>query len=170
MDKNIDQAVKWLLRDETGDEAQNDPSRKENVNGLSNKRVGLWTGSVDWADSDFTPAFAAELLLVHVWHPCGCDLLPSGLDYWTFDLGYRFSPVDARRWLCLAAGLRPEKFDPRLLEAMMGKKTPRDLILEMDVFVRRRQKVDPQWDVCKHWWTNRSNRARDRAIKLSRES
>ena len=45
--------------------------------------------------------------------------------------------------------------------------TTADIIRQMDVLVRRRLKVQPEWGECAHWWTNRANRARDRAVKLA---
>lgn len=166
MEQNFDQAVKWLWVDETGIEAENDPSRSSNRFGVSLAMLSLWTGDRMY-DASFDKKRARGLFLDHIWNPFGCSDLPAGLDYWVFDCGYRFGGV-AKNWLALSLKLNPFKAEPRLVAEMIKKQTPRDIILEMDVFVRRRMKSDPAWEECKHWWTNRTNRARDRAIKLSR--
>lgn len=169
MAENFERSVEWLLTDETGEEAQNDPSRAGNTYGLNATHLDSWGIGVDSLADVLTREFVETLYLDHIWTPCSCDALPSGLDYWLFDLGYRFNTVVAKRWLCTALKLNIDRFDIKLINSILEKRTPRDVIVEMDVLVRRRLKVQPDWDECKHWWTNRSNRARDRAIKLSRE-
>lgn len=169
MDSNFKRSVELLLTDETGEEAANDPTRSGNVFGISPARLDLWAGDSYPGDKRLTRQNAIDLYKVHLWDACGCGSFVTGLDYWVFDCGYRFSPNDAFRWSYLALGLDPVRSSKVLFQELLSKRTPRDVILEMDVFVRRRMKVDPKWEVCKHWWTNRANRARDRAVKMSKE-
>ena len=166
MESSFRQAVEWLEIDETGKEAKNDPSRAYNKFGVTEHMVKEWTGKT------YSPGFSREeardLLLKYKWIPLNCNKLPKGLDYWIFDCGYRFGPI-AVKWLYYALKLKGEKEEEKLLIEVLKTKIPRDVILEIDVYARKRLKVDPLWGECKHWWTNRTNRARDRAVKFSRE-
>lgn len=168
MKDNFKSSIEWLFIDETGAESKAVPGQPLKVHAISAKHLALWTGRIGNRIDELSRVDAVALLRAHVWNEVGADNLESGLDYWCFDTCYRFGGDNCRRWLNLALGLDAHrKTDPAVIAACKAKMTTRDIILQMDVLVRRRLKVDPQWEECKHWWTNRTNRARDRAVKLS---
>lgn len=159
MDENFIRAWEGLLKDETGAESRNDPSRRNHVYGVARDTVGKWLDGAGGGSLRGEGPSTGELQrLFHekLWIVLSCNLLPAGVDYFVFDCGVRFSPGDSTRWLRLAS----EAGDP------LVEPTPGDVIRRMDVFVRRRLKSDPRWEEYKHWWTNRANRARDRALKM----
>lgn len=166
MKDNFETAFTWLLIDESGPESKNDPSRGEVSFGVTAKKQALWLDKIE-PFAAYSRDDAKTLLKMHVWDKVYSDELSRGLDYWMFDCGYRFSPQDAVRWLSLSLDLKPQA-ESRLVLEIVRTKSARDVILNMEVLVRRRMRVDPLWEECKHWWTNRTTRARDRAIKFSR--
>lgn len=159
-------AIKWLLIDEGGNEAKNDPSRAPMVYAIDARRLAVWTGSLEKRIDELDKEEAIALLYTHLWSVARCGELPAGLDYWVFDCAYRFSPGDAIRWLHLALGIPPVS-EPRLRDQMLKVKSVRDVVCTMEGLVRRRMKISPHWEECKHWWTNRTTRARERALKSS---
>lgn len=109
---------------------------------------------------------AAQLVHDNCWIKSSAELLPHGLDYYCFDSTFRFGQMNTMRWLNLACGLdsRANLFQSTF-EAL--RKLPLEpVIVAMDLLIRRRLKSHAQWTENKHWWTNRCNRARDRALKV----
>lgn len=160
------QAFRYLIVDETGPESKNDPSRRGHTLGVDNSVISGWIDPIPGNTDGLCPAELELVFFAKIWKVCHCSELSPGLGYFIFDCGVRFGAANASRWLNLAAGLDMLRaFDKRLLTNI----SPADLVRRVDVYVRRRLKADPQWEVCKHWWTNRANRARDRALKMIRE-
>jgi lysozyme family protein len=157
----FERAVEAILVDEGGEEAENDPSRAGARFGVSAERIGILKEDLT---KELAICFYAEL-----WTAAGCEERSPALGYYLLDLSLRFSPEVAQKWLRLALGL-DQLAGKGQVEAKLAQISTRDLILLMEVFVRRRLKSDPRWEECKHWWTNRANRARDRAVKWSREA
>lgn len=171
MKDNFPKAIEWLLIDESGEEAKNDPSRPAKRFGVSLKQLAAWTGRIGNRLDELSKADAIAFLRVNCWNAVRADDLPSGLDYWFFDICYRFDPASCRRWYLMALGFDGiREPDEKAVAAVAGKMTASDIIRQMDVLVRRRLKVQPEWGECAHWWTNRANRARDRAVKLAQSS
>lgn len=147
----LDLALHWLILDETGEESTNDPSRNDPATRCATTHT-------------------REIFEVTLWERLAAERLPRGLDYYVLDCAFRFTIDDVQRWLNLSLRLPPENKSFKLVETCLQQQTVRDTILLMDAFVRRKLKTDPGWMMCKHWWTNRANRVRDRAVALSRET
>lgn len=150
----LELVIRAVLADETGRESQNDPSR-------SSLRFGI----KDWGVMEPGEAGARERYAA-LWIAENFESYSLSLGYYLFDLSIRFNPVLAFRWLKLGLGL-DQLADEKQVRLRLEQLTTRDVILLMEVYVRRRLKSEPQWPECKHWWTNRANRARDRAVKWS---
>lgn len=163
MDERFRLAVSLLTRDEQGPESMNDPSRNSKILGVMDHRLAGWLSIPVDRIKTTRHGDIERALRKEVWEACGCNGLPCGVDYFIFDCGVRFSIDDALRWLRLAYEINPTT---EITESILSRFTPADAIRRVDVYVRRRLKSEAQWDECKHWWTNRANRARDRALKM----
>ena len=158
-------AMELVLKDETGEESFCDPSRRDLYVGLSADRASKWgLGEL----SALTSEQIVKAYYEKVWQKLELEKLPPGLGYFMLDCGVRFGEDNAWNWLCFALELPPGNTDKKLVWHLVSLKTSRDVVLLIDSYVRRRLKVDAKWGLCKHWWTNRANRARDRAVKLNR--
>ena len=157
----FERAVEAILKDESGEEAENDPSRAE-------ARFGVFTHEVGVDSREEITLEAAKAFYLQLWNRALCEKYSPALGYYMLDLSCRFGPEVPQKWMRLALGL-DQLAGLGQLNAKLEQLTTRDVILLMEVFVRRRLKSDARWEVCKHWWTNRANRARDRAVKWSRE-
>ena len=146
--------MRAILIDESGREARNDPSR-------ANTRFGFKLKEGEELSKD-----EAIERLSKLWFEVQGERFSPGLGYFMLDVSLRFSPELAHRWLRLSLGL-DQLASWGVVAGKLDEKTPRDIILLMDTFVRRRLKSEGLWPMCKHWWTNRANRARDRAVKWS---
>lgn len=158
-------SLRALLTDEGGIEAQNDPSREKLRFGVSERMLTLWDAKHPF--DELTAQQAAAMLQEHLWSRAGCAEYPVGLDYFMFDASWRFGSEQAEKWIKLAVGL-DMLAQRKMMLVLVSQLTASDCIRLVDVYIRRRLKSDPRWEVCKHWWTNRSNRVRDRALKMAR--
>lgn len=163
-EESFQRAVNYILVDETGEEAKNDPSRAEARFGLFEGQYRLYRG-IPIEEASRSEAREVYRLYWEMLH--GKELSPP-LGYYLLDVAIRFNPGLAERWLRLALGLDQLAVWGQV-KTKLEELTTRDIVLLVEVFVRRRLKSDPQWEECKHWWTNRANRSRDRAVKWSRE-
>lgn len=157
-------AVKYIITDETGEEAHNDPSRKTRVYGLTAANCKEFTGKEieEIVEEDIIRGYK------NIWDVFSGDDLSPPLAYYMLDLSVRFDPIVAQRWFRLSLGLDILAHKSQV-KAKLESITTRDIIVLMEVYVRRRLKSEQRWNECKHWWTNRANRVRDRAVKWSRE-
>jgi hypothetical protein len=150
-------ALKYLLADEMGKEAERDPSRNTPRHfAVTPAILHLYSEGSPQQLEVLTEEEASNILRAVVWDVVDADYLPLGVDYFAFDLGYRFTTPVARQWLMYAGAYSPDRPAATVM------------IEELDRLQRRRLRSDPQWASCKYWWTNRSNRPRDRAYKLCR--
>ncbi len=99
------------------------------------------------------------------WKYPGCDALSSGLDYFVFDTGLVCGgPRVATNWLNLLAGPRAYCHDDAIAYANeIGLEAA---ISGIEFYRRRRFKAHPLWPVLGAEWTNRTNRAKQRALRL----
>lgn len=141
MMQNFQQSVEWLVRDETGPEAVALHSSVERFEG---------EGYALWLRSDY-------------WDPLLLDHWRAGLDYYLFDLSFRFSPRLVRWWVERITGECYEDAE----SALCCVSVP-DAIGHLDHISRENLKSRVDWFKNKHWWTNRANRPKIRAVKLSR--
>lgn len=141
MMQNFDQSIEWLVKDETGPEAK---ALKSSVMPKLLER-----DYKDWLKADY-------------WDPLLLDYWRSGLDYYLFDLSFRFSPRLVRWWVERITGECYEDAE----KALCCISVP-DAIAHLDHISRENLKSRKDWFINKHWWTNRANRPRSRAVKLS---
>lgn len=112
---------------------------------------------------------AFEIYKERYWDTCSCDLLPVGVDYFTFDSGLLSGVGTAIRWLQRSVGATPDGFiGPKTLAAI-DKDHPLDIVLKMEALRRQRLRTLSLWSIYGRGWTNRVNKATLRAKKLIAE-
>lgn len=139
MFENCDTAINWLLLDEVH-------SREEDA-------VKLWGKDYrDWLISDY-------------WDPLCCNALSSGVDYFIFDLGFRFTPALVLKWMKTHYSVSTQS---ALLHTLCDRQNAdsRELIFYLDGLSRNNLRSLPEWKAKCSVWTNRANRVRDRALKV----
>ena len=110
-------------------------------------------------------ARALRLYLEVYWKHPGCDTLGSGLDYFVFDTGLVCGgPAVVARWLELLAGPAARGFEEAIEYA--NQLDLETAISGIEFYRRRRFKLSPLWPVLGAEWTNRTNRAKQRAMRL----
>lgn len=109
---------------------------------------------------------AFEIYDKRYWDPVSADLLPYGVDYFTFDSGMLNGVGTAIRWLQRAVGASPDGIiGPKTLDAI-GRDHPLDILVKMEALRRQRLRSLALWSVYGRGWTNRVNKAMVRARKL----
>ena len=102
------------------------------------------------------------------WKHPGCDSLARGLDYFVFDTGLVCGgPTVAAHWLELLAGPRAYSFEDAIEYA--NELDLETAISGVEFYRRRRFKTSPLWPVLGAEWTNRCNRAKQRALRMGAE-
>lgn len=100
------------------------------------------------------------------WNPCSCNLLPVGVDYFTFDSALLSGVGAAIRWLQRAVGAEPDgKIGPKTM-AKVAEADPLSVLTKMEAYRRARLHTLANWSVYGRGWTNRVNKATARAKKL----
>lgn len=109
---------------------------------------------------------AFKIYVTRYWNPCDCDLLPVGVDYFTFDSAILSGTGTAIRWLQRAVGAVPDgQIGPKTLAAVAADH-PMDILLKMEALRRQRLRTLAQWPIYGRGWTNRVNKSKTRALKL----
>lgn len=104
--------------------------------------------------------------LTAVWNVLCCDDLVDGLDYFMLDTAVACSSVNAARWLELLAHnpIVNVTYEGAVEHAnALGAET---VISGLELYRRRRLKVDPEWQRYGVEWSNRCTRAKKRALKM----
>lgn len=99
------------------------------------------------------------------WKYPGCDDLSPGLDYFVFDSSLVCGgPGVVARWLQLLAGPVGRTYEEAV--EYLNSLDLETALSGIEFYRRRRFKSDPLWGVLGPEWTNRTNRAKQRALKL----
>ena len=103
------------------------------------------------------------------WKHLGCDGARGGLDYFIFDSSLVCGgPGNVARWIQLLAAPGGNcRFDEAL--AWVNSLDLETAIRGLEFYRRRRLRASPQWPVLGAEWTNRCNRAKQRALAMGAE-
>lgn len=170
MDTNFGVALGYLKLDEASKERDLDLVRPKMPHGISLVQYHVWKknslatretlGGLDPAEIE---AFYREVY----WLPVGGSHLPSGMDYFLFDLSHRFSSARVLRWFHRTIGrehyILPSPVDSEVCERV----GVRDCIYQLDRLSRQSLRSTREWEMYCTVWTNRANRVRARALKMS---
>lgn len=168
MRDTLEQAKLWCKQDEGGfDDDPDDPG------GATKFGINLYDYR-EFVDSKGTAEDVRELSLekafeiyeVRYWGPCSCDILPRGLDYFTFDSAILSGVRTAILWLQRATGVDPDGIlGPKSLHALEVC-DHLSILSAMETLRRHRLRTLPTWPKYGRGWTNRVNRAVVRSKKL----
>lgn len=115
-----------------------------------------------------TSAEVASIYKRDYWDKCGCDSLPKGLDYCTFDYAVNSGPARAVSVLCALVGVPQSKTPTKAMFEGVGKRNPADLINAMCdermTFLRRLK----TWPVFGKGWTARVSGVRALSLTMDR--
>ncbi len=116
--------------------------------------------------SNLEKAQALRIYAKHYWRHVACDDLQSGLDYFAFDSSLVCGgPGNVARWIqLLAFPAGTGSFDEAV--RYLNSIELETAISGIEFYRRRRFRASPQWHVLGPEWTNRTNRAKQRALKL----
>lgn len=157
MEINFQASLRFVLADETGREGSLDPERAGQIYGISDSAWAEYCKVTEHEKlplKDISIWEVADLYYLLYWKPVRADYAPAGLDYYLFDLSYRFSPNRVNSWMgswdaFVAAG-------GSCLE----------VVNSLDQLSRRMMKSTKSWETNYTYKTNRANRAIARARKL----
>jgi len=137
--------------------------------GLTLTKLRVLRGAPEMKVADLeklTEGDVKALFEISAWLPLGCDRLPVGLDYFLLDSGVMHGNELAARWLHFALGV-PPMWPIRPAVAKQAREGDvRELILNIELYRRRYCKNHPYWVDLQEHWTNRTTRARMRAIRM----
>lgn len=104
-----------------------------------------------------------------IWQQYLCSEMDDGLDLFFFDTALCSGLQNAPRWMRLVLDIEGLGVDMEVIRAAyeMGSET---LVSGLEVFRRRRMKLDPAWPVHGQAWTNRVNRAKYKALQLAQRA
>lgn len=161
-----DEAFDFVCRDAV----QYAPEDREPVHfGISLSTLRMLRGE-PWLDGtdlhSLAPDECKRLLLLNYWEPLRCDKLPVGVDYFVFDAGVVYGSEVANRWLHVALGLAPTWPLDYTAAKLALESRPNELITSIEHYRRRYCKTHPRWQQYQEIWTNRTTRARLRALKM----
>lgn len=110
---------------------------------------------------------ATRLYASYYWKHPGCDHLSRGLDYFVFDTGLVCGgPGVVSTWISLLAGPAGRRGYEEAIAYANGIGVEA-AISGLEFYRRRRFKSSPLWPVLGAEWTNRTNRAKQRAMRLA---
>lgn len=169
MRENLAKAKQWLLQDEGNFDNDPDDPGGPTKYGITIYDYRSWFKKPQATAADverLTIEEAFEIYEERYWKPCSCDLLPSGIDYFTYDSGMLSGTGTAIRWLQRAIGAVPDGIiGPKTLAAL-GRDHPLDVLAKMEALRRMRLRTLPTWWKYGRGWTNRVNKSVARAKKL----
>lgn len=162
-------AQRWVEQDEGGyGDDPNDPGGPTKF-GITIYDFRSWFKAPEATAEDVAALKiedAFEIYASRYWAPCSCDLLPPGVDYFTFDSAILSGTGPAIRWVQRAVGALPDgNIGPKTLAALNADH-PLDIVAKMEALRRSRLRSLPTWVHFGRGWTNRVNKAVSRAKKL----
>lgn len=144
-----------------------DPGGATNL-GVTLATLSAWRGHpCTKADVQaLTPDAVAPIYRTEFWTAAACDLLPPGLDYWTFDFAVNSGPGRAKRYLQEAAGVTVDgSVGPATLGAVAaaGAKV---MIVRLDAAREAFYRADKEFSTFGKGWLRRLNEVTAQALGM----
>lgn len=170
MKENFDTIIPWVFKDEG--KLSNDKHDDGGITrlGIIAKDLATFRGiSEKEARGKIASLEEAEVIQIYsklYWGPLKCDDLPNGVDYFIFDSGLHSGIFAAAKWLQGALGVKADGKIGPITIAASHEVAPLTILGEVIERRRRHLKTRPDWRHFSLGWTNRVNKARDRALKM----
>lgn len=171
MRENFDKSLQLMLKHEGGFvNHERDPGGMTNL-GVTKKVYEEWLGyEVNKQDMmKLTPEDVAPIYLNNYWIKAGCDELPSGLDYVTFDWAVNSGVSRSSKGVQKCCGANPDGvIGPKTLELVAGQDTK----YMIEKFKEVRQSFYEglnHFDTFGRGWTRRNDEATEVALKMVEE-
>lgn len=143
-----------------------DPGGETNL-GVTKRVYEEWGGTKDM--KELTPEDVAPIYLNNYWIKAGCDELPSGLDYVTFDWAVNSGVSRSSKGVQKCCGANPDGvIGPKTLELVAGQDTK----YMIEKFKEIRQSFYEglnHFDTFGRGWTRRNDEATEVALKMVEE-